>query len=148
MIWIYGLLVGISFCIIWQDIQSQTISVWCLVLYGIATGLKLFFEPNPDAYWPALIILFSFMCAQGIFIYFQGRLAMGWGDLVLSPMCGLWINIQELPSFYLSIGIIGILMGLIWHYRWGLRTFPFMPAILGGQGVVFLIRCFLKSNGI
>jgi prepilin signal peptidase PulO-like enzyme (type II secretory pathway) len=148
MMFVYGLLLGVAIYMIWQDVKYQTVPVWCLILLGVVTGVKLFYEPNPDGLWAAFSILFIFASCQGIFYFIRRRLAMGWGDSALGPLCGLWLYVHEIPSFLVYVGIIGILTGLVWRYRWRMRTFPFVPAILGGQGIVFLIRCFLKSNGI
>jgi prepilin signal peptidase PulO-like enzyme (type II secretory pathway) len=119
-----------------------------LLLFALISGLHLYFEPNPDGLWVAGIILIIFSGCQLFFSLFLRKLAMGWGDMILGPACGVWIYAHELPYFLLSTGFIGLIMGLFWYYRWGNRTYPFMPSILGGLGVILLIRCFLKSDGL
>lgn len=148
MILSYSLLGMMALFLIWQDIQNQTISLWCLCLLAVAAGLKQFYEPNVEGLWVAGIIFTLFLACQGFFTYFYKKLAIGWADLFLGPICGTWLYVHELPYFLISVGLFGFIMGIIWRFRWRYNAFPFAPAILGGQGIVLLSRCFLAINGL
>jgi prepilin signal peptidase PulO-like enzyme (type II secretory pathway) len=144
----YSLLGGISLLMIWQDVRYKMISLWCVCLFFIISCLHHYAYPNPDGLWVAGLILMTFLGCQSLFAMLYRKQAMGWGDVLLGPICGLWLYVDEFPFYIVSTGIIAFIMGLIWSYRWGSRTFPFVPSLIGGQGVIFLIRCFFNSNGL
>ena len=127
---------------IYEDVRKQTIPLSGLALFIVATLLNQFLEGSLEGVWSSSIIAFVFISCQGLFYLFKREPAMGWGDLLLSPFCGLWLYLHELPAFFLTVGFMALLMGILWHYRWKMRTFPLAPAILFGLGTVFLIRCF------
>jgi len=148
MILSYSLLVGSALCLMWTDVRKQTIPLWALLLFIMASVLHQLYEPNSEGLWVAGLLLLLFLGCQSIYYFFTRKLAIGWGDVLLVPFCGFWLYFHELPSFLLGTGLVALLMGLLWRYKWGLRTFPFVPALLLGLGIVFLIRCFLIKNGI
>jgi prepilin signal peptidase PulO-like enzyme (type II secretory pathway) len=125
---------------VYEDVCKQTIPLLGLALFIMATLLNFFLEGSLEEVESASIIALVLISSQGLFYLFKREPAMGWGDLLLSPFCGLWLYFPELPSFFLGTGLIALLMGILWHYRWGMRTFPMAPAILFGLGIVFLIR--------
>ena len=148
MFLVYSLLIGISAYIIRQDVKDQTIPISGLALFLIVSLLKQFFEPEIYSLISVAGITLILLGCQGLFYVFKGEIAMGRGDLILGPLCGLWLFLDELPLFFMGTGLIALLIGLFWRHRWKLHTFPMAPAILGGLGTVFLIRCFLRVNGV
>ena len=148
MLLAYSLLGGSALFMIYEDMRKQTIPLSGLVLFIAATLLNQFLEGSLEGFWSAGVIALVFISCQGLFYLFKREPAMGWGDLLLSPFCGLWLYLNELPSFFLAVGFMALLMGILWRYRWGMRTFPMAPAILFGLGIVFLIRCLFMMNGI
>jgi hypothetical protein len=146
MILAYILLGGSSLFMIYQDIREQTIPLYGLIVFA---GVSLLFQvgaPNPDGFWAFGTIALIFSALQGTFYLITRQTALGWGDLILSPFCGLWLYHSEIPLYLLSTGILALLTGIFWRYRWGIRPFPMAPAILLGMGAVVLIRCFLMMN--
>ena len=148
MLLTYSLLGGSALFICLQDIRWQTIPLSGLLVFMGASFLNQFWMPEFEGLWTAGTMALILMSCQGLFYLFRQKLAMGWGDLILAPSCGLWLHIQEFPTFCIATGLFGLLLGSFWRYRWGMTTFPFAPAILLGLGVIFLIRCFLMMNEI
>lgn len=148
MLLIYCLL-GISvFCLVYQDVKEQTISLPGLLGFVIATLIHQGLEPNLESVWAACMIAFIFMSCQGIFYLVRREFVMGWGDLILCPFCGLWLGFDELPLFFVATGAFALIIGIFWYFRWKMRMFPFVPALLLGLGVVFLNRCFSNAIGV
>ena len=131
-----------------QDVREQTIPVSGLAVFAGASLYHHGIEPNAEGLWVAGMIAVIFMVCQGLFYLIKAQPAMGWGDLILSPFCGLWLRIHELPTYFIATGMFALLMGIFWWYRWRLKTFPMAPALLFGLGFVLVIRCFLMVNRI
>ncbi len=143
---VYALLGGSALFMIYEDVRKQTIPLSGLSLFIGAALLKQAWEPDLEGFWSACAIALILWGCQGLFYLFKREAAMGRGDLLLSPFCGLWLYLHELPAFFLSTGLMALLTGIFWRYRWGLRTFPFAPAILFGLGILFFIRCFFNEE--
>ncbi|MDF3033608.1 MAG: hypothetical protein K0R76_562 [Alphaproteobacteria bacterium] len=148
MLLAYTLLGGSALLIIHHDIQTQTIPLYALAVFILSGLLKHVWDPDLEGFWAAGAVALILVVCQGLFFLLRREPAVGWGDLLLSPFCGLWLYLHEIPSFLLGMGLVALVMGIFWRYRWGMRTFPMAPAILSGLGIIFLIRCFLMMNGI
>lgn len=148
LVLLYVFFGGSALYMIYQDMREQMIPLSGLALFLAAALLKQFWEPEFEGLWAGGAIALILIGCQSFFYVYKGKLALGWGDLILGPCCGLWLQVQELPSFLVSTGIIALFLGIFWRYRWSLRTFPFAPALLFGLGIVFVIRCFLTMNEI
>jgi hypothetical protein len=148
MLLAYALLGGSALLIVHHDIQTQTFPFYALGIFILAGLLKQIGEPDLEGFWAAGAVALILAGCQGLFCLLRGEPAMGWGDLILSPFCGLWLYLHEIPSFLLGMGLVALLMGILWRYRWGMQTFPMAPAILSALGIIFLIRCFLMMNRI
>jgi len=127
---------------IYEDIRVQTISSSGLFVFGGATLYYQLSKLDPEGFWVAGAVALVLLGLYAIFFRFRGQKVFGWGDLILGPLCGLWLQIHEVPLYFLATGIFALLISLLWHFKWGLKTFPFAPALLLGLGVVFLKRCF------
>lgn len=144
----YSLLGGSALLMIVQDVRDQTIPLSGLFVFGGASLYAYFKEPTTQGLWVAGAIFLLLIVCQGIFYLLKQTLIMGWGDIILSPFCGLWLHLQEISLYLIFTGVFALLFGLFWRYRWRLKTFPMSPALLLGLGFVFLIRCFFKGNGV
>jgi len=144
----YGLLGGSALLLIWQDIQEQRISLPRLLLLMAATLLKQWLKPDWENFLAASAVTLTLTGCQGLFWLFRRKPAMGWGDLLLCPFCGFWLHLNEIPFFLINTGFTALLTGIFWRCKWGMRTFPMVPALFSGLGIVFLIRCFLRINGV
>ncbi len=131
-----------------QDVREQTIPISGLTVFAGASLYHHVIEPNAEDFWAAGIIAVIFMVCQGVFYLIKRESALGWGDLILSPFCGLWLHFHELPTYFIATGIFALWIGIFWRYQWRLKTFPMVPALLFGLGFVFVIRCFLTVNRI
>lgn len=142
MIWAYSLLGASALLIAYQDIRHQMIPLGGLILFSSAALLNHLNNPNLEGLWAAGIIAITLGICQANFCWFKRNPAMGVGDLILAPLCGLWLQLDEIPFFLFFTGLFALPMGVFWRYWWGMRTFPFGPAILLGLGSILLIRCF------
>ena len=148
MLLAYILLGGSALLMMIQDMRKQTIPLVGLIIFAGASLYSHILMPGTEGLWVAGLILLLFIACQGVFYLLQRKHAIGWGDTILSPFCGLWLYFHEIPLYFLSTGLFALLTALFWRYRWQLRTFPLVPSLLLGLGVVLLIRCFLISDGI
>jgi prepilin signal peptidase PulO-like enzyme (type II secretory pathway) len=55
--------------------------------------------------------------------------ALGWGDIKFLPVAGAWVGLTQLPIYFFSSGVLGVVIGLIWRKITGSREFPFGPAL-------------------
>lgn len=55
--------------------------------------------------------------------------SLGWGDIKLMAISGLWIETIDIPLYFVLAGGLGILTALIWHHRRKSRVFPFAPSL-------------------
>ncbi|MBX9805423.1 MAG: A24 family peptidase [Alphaproteobacteria bacterium] len=148
MLFTYSLLLLISLPIIYQDVRHQTVPLWGLIVFAIVSLGHQIVAPNPEGRYAAGVLSFIFIVTHGIFYLLKRKPAMGWGDLILVPFCGLWLNQQKLPLYLILTGIFALLTGLIWRHRWGLKTYPLTPALLLGLGIVSIIHCFITMNEV
>lgn len=144
----YALLGASALFIMAQDVREQTIPISGLIVFAGISLCHHVIEPNAEGFWVAGIIAVTFMACQGLFYLMKRGPAMGWGDLILSPFCGLWLHFHELPLYFIVTGIFALLICLFWWYQWRLKTFPMAPALLFGLGLILVIRWFLTANGI
>lgn len=53
----------------------------------------------------------------------------GFGDIKLMAICGLWIDLHQLPKFFIISGVAGVVTALIWRQKKFMLHFPFGPAL-------------------
>lgn len=148
MILFYILLGGSALFMMVQDVQKQTIPLYGWIVFAGTSLYCSMVDPHAEGFWVAGSLALLFMVFQSVYYLLKRNPIMGWGDIVLSPFCGLWLQFHEVPLYLISTGVFALLIGLFWRYRWRLTTFPMTPALLLGLGVVLLIRCFLTVNEI
>ena len=68
--------------------------------------------------------------------------ALGFGDVKLFAVCGLWLGVSSLTIFLILCGALGVVLGVLWQRLSGKKIFPFGPAIIAsflllllGQGL-------------
>ena len=69
---------------------------------------------------------------------------LGFGDVKLFAVCGLWVGLSALAPMMILSGLIGVVMGIFWLRVKGENHFPFGPAIIVSLFVMLLIE---NSNG-
>lgn len=70
--------------------------------------------------------------------------SLGFGDVKLFAVCGLWLGLSNLPLFLILCGIFGVVLGFIWARINGKQIFPFAPAIL----LSFLVILLMQGHNI
>ena len=76
-----------------------------------------------------------------------GRSSLGFGDVKLFAVCGVWLGIHDLPYLLIFSGIFGVLLGLMWRAVTKKKVFPFGPAII--CALIILVLCediFLSAS--
>jgi leader peptidase (prepilin peptidase)/N-methyltransferase len=61
--------------------------------------------------------------------FWKKRDAFGMADIKFLSILGFYLNLFQLPTFFLFAGIGGILTALIGYRRWAGKVFPFGPAL-------------------
>lgn len=145
---LYILLASSAFFMIVQDVQKQTIPLYGLIVFASASLYQSIMMTSLEGFWVAGLIFFLFMACQGLYYLFKHKAIMGWGDIFLGPLCGLWLQFDEIPLYFIFTGIFALLTGLFWWRQWKMRTFPLTPALLSGLGFILLNRCFIKTIGL
>ncbi len=56
--------------------------------------------------------------------------ALGFGDVKLYAVCGLWVGLAALPQMMILSGVFGVTMGWLWRMVKKDTVFPFGPAIV------------------
>lgn len=80
--------------------------------------------------WIKFYILFcvAFFLKIGYLLAIRKNV-LGWGDVKLFSLCGLWLNGELIPTFLFITGSGGIFLGYLWRHKgWG-NYFPLGPAI-------------------
>ncbi|MBM3633361.1 MAG: hypothetical protein FJX03_06640 [Alphaproteobacteria bacterium] len=142
MVMTYVLLGVSSVYIVVKDVRFQHIPLKGLALFFGASLLKQFWEPELEGIGVAVSLVIILLSCYGLFSIFKCKPTMGTGDLLLGPSCGLWLQFLELPAFLVMTGLLGLILGVYWRYRWKMITFPFAPALLFGLGISLIMRCF------
>ncbi|MDR2412249.1 MAG: prepilin peptidase [Holosporales bacterium] len=108
--------------LILKDEQCRIISERGLIFLLIISGVHLCWIP---IFWKSVGIL------TGGAIFFHRILPLWWkkpflgeGDVKLFSLCGLWIDIEQLPIFLIVVGATGILRCLIARKRCIPFAFP------------------------
>lgn len=71
------------------------------------------------------------------------REALGFGDVKLFGVMGLWLQIGSFPAFMILSGASGVLLSLLWKPLTGSREFPFGPSL-----VLAFIICLFMGQGL
>jgi prepilin signal peptidase PulO-like enzyme (type II secretory pathway) len=145
---LYIMLGSSAFIMMLQDVQKQTIPLYGLIVFAAASFYHSVMIASLKDLWAAGIIFFLFIICQGIYYLLKRKPIVGWGDIFLGPLCGLWLQSHEIPLYFVSSGVIALLIGLFWWHQWKMKTFPLTPALLAGLGFIFLNRCFLATSGL
>ena len=140
MILMAYILLGSSMILIaHEDIQAQAIPVWQLVIFAAAGLVKQAVEPNLEGLAAFGLVAVVMLLCHGAYYVFRQAPGLGSGDLVLLPVCGLWLALNEVAPFLFLTGLFGVGTGLVWRYQWGMRSFPLAPAIFLGLGITWAL---------
>ena len=137
----YTLGAGSALALSIEDIKSQTLPLSGVTVFALATVLHLYTYPSSEGLVAAAFLLVLLTGCCFFFRRFKKISALGGGDAILMPLCGLWLSLEEVPVFLISAGACSLLAGILWRLKWGMGTFPMAPAIFAGLGVTFITRC-------
>ena len=84
----------------------------------------------------------------GLFVWGLGKIvaltlkkeALGFGDVKLFAVCGLWLGLTNLPIFLILSGILGVVFGFAWSCYKKQQIFPFGPAIIAAFLLILLTQ--------
>lgn len=118
----FFLLIGISF----KDLKEGRIPDILLVSLGLLSVLQ--FEENHLLSVIGLGLI-GLALKKG-YLTLKKQEGLGWGDVKMMTISGLWITPSEVPLFLLLTGVAGALTALIY----GRRRFPLGPALAFALG--------------
>ena len=126
-----GLLFGLGFTSVAMslvDIRAYRLPNNLMVFLGLLGMVWCFHEPTQ-----AMIDACVLAGIGGILKYsFETILktpSLGWGDVKLMAISGLWIETVDIPVYLILAGFLGVLSGVIWEKRMKSKIFPFAPAL-------------------
>lgn len=67
-----------------------------------------------------------------------GKEALGFGDVKLIAVFGLWLGLSILPYFLMISGLAAVFYGLLWKKITGSQRFPFGPALIAAFYILLL----------
>ncbi len=110
-----------------------------LLVAGIGWRFASHAPDFADAAYGALIGLALSLGLKFIYLKFRRMDALGYGDVKLLAICGIWIGVNAFPAFIFFAGFYGVISGLIWQSVTKSPIFPFGPAICASllQTVIF-----------
>ena len=102
------------------------------LLYGWGTGADL-----TDTLVAVLVGGVGSAGIKYLFLAVTGRDGLGWGDVKLFAVAGIWLGhaLGFIPLLVFS-GLLGVVMSLVWRIAGGGKFFPFGPAILAALAVL------------
>ncbi len=99
-----------------------------MALLGLAHGLLL--EKGIDVMLQGALLGFAMGAALHYGYYFyKGVHGLGFGDVKLMAVAGLWLGLEPVIPFLFYGGILGVISAIIWRVLGFGRHFPFGPAL-------------------
>lgn len=137
---IYGLspefFVITLFCIgmlilIISDFETYIIPDTSVVLMAIAaiSHAILFDKDISGLVLAAVIAVLGSLAVRQIFIWVMKKDPLGFGDVKLFAVAGLWLGSFMLPFYLILSGVLGIVTGAVWQKLFKQEVFPFGPAM-------------------
>jgi leader peptidase (prepilin peptidase)/N-methyltransferase len=78
------------------------------------------------------------------YFWLRNHHGLGFGDVKLFAIAGLWMGWQGLPVFFFMAGLFGVVFGLLWRMATGSRYFPFGPAL----AAAWLAVLWMQAKGM
>lgn len=73
-----------------------------------------------------------------------GKEGLGWGDIKIFAVAGLWLGWFMMPIFLLLSSVIGLIVGLTWKHIQKSALFPFGPALILALYVMLIYNTFFE----
>lgn len=82
---------------------------------------------------------------QFSFYKITGKEGLGWGDVKLFAIAGLWLGWTLMPIYLFLSSVIGIVLGLIWQKGFKGKLIPFGPALILTLYIILLYKSFFAQ---
>ncbi|MDD3183364.1 MAG: A24 family peptidase [Alphaproteobacteria bacterium] len=76
----------------------------------------------------------------------RGREMLGLGDVKFFAAAGLWLPLMIIPWFLFISGLLGAVLGLVWHRVSGSKEFPFAPALCASLAGCLYYQLYLYAT--
>lgn len=129
--YIFGALMVVLMVMIVADFETYTMPDSTTIAAFILALVYHYYNPSDYSNY---LIGFVLCLAVGLglkygFLLIKKRDALGWGDIKFLPVAGAWVGFSQLPVYFFSSGVLGVVIGLVWRKITGSREFPFGPAL-------------------
>lgn len=117
--------------IVFIDVRDKQIPDCLLLILGGLSALNVFIAPDPTRYLISSLILGGmFGMLRLLSERFYGRPFLGWGDVKLVMVLGLWVEFSHVPDLLIYAGGSALLVALIWQQVRKEEEFPFAPSLI------------------
>jgi len=121
----YGLIV-----IIVTDLKTHVIPDLILLFLSLFAATLIILFNNQFFIATAVLFPLLFLLIKYTFLRLRNKDVIGWGDIKLMLVLGLFIPPDQIPDFLFIAGCIGLFQGLFWRYILKKTHFPFSPALI------------------
>ncbi len=125
------LIYSVLFLIALVDVRDKIIPDDLLMILASLSLLRVFIEPDPFQ------LLFCAASLGGLFATFRllsekfyKAPLLGWGDVKLVAVLGLWLEWAHVPILFIYAGCFGLLFGFFWYWWRQEKEFPFAPSLI------------------
>lgn len=136
--YLLGLEILVWSVLIGVDLKRLMIPDKLLLVLTLLRFLESF--PQDTHLWAVLTLTATFAGVKIGFEKLTKRLALGWGDVKLAGVCGLWMHLSEVPLFLCLTGLSGSLIGSVFLAIRRQRYFPLAPALVLVLGAMRILK--------
>lgn len=99
----------------YKDMQDYEIPYITIIGVGLLGVFNHYVQHRQvfDSFVLSLLITGGLLIISKIFAAYKQKPVLGYGDIQLFFVCTLWIEIEEIPLFFVSTGIAGVLYSYI-----------------------------------
>lgn len=112
------------------DLRHYILPNQLVAIIGVLGLLRLLMDFDLDYCLGAIIYGVSVFVIGQIVGFILKKEALGFGDVKLFSVCGLWLGLSIFPVFLTVCGAMGVVLGIAWKFYTKNQIFPFGPAII------------------
>jgi prepilin signal peptidase PulO-like enzyme (type II secretory pathway) len=150
--WLYmSLFFSLVVVFVMADLETQEIPVHLQIALCLFAILRVLSSPMDPLY--AIVCALAYFAlvefARILAKTFIKREVIGGGDLALIALSGLMLNMEYLPTFFLLVGTLGTIFGVVMVKirKRGDNLFPFAPVIMLVLYILLLYHYSLPHSG-